>query len=114
VREGAEGDRATVGPWRWRAASTVLPLALAQAVIDGARMRDVRAGGCFSVHGMTVVVWSGEGGRARPIGSFSLRWHAPRRDSALVYEVAWDPGCAGSEAAVCCALRLRIARPAPA
>lgn len=89
-------------PWQSRDVEIVLPMSVAHAMWERARKWDVAAGGRFDAHSSSILLWSGpvqpDGKWPFLVGSFFIRWRAPRDGEATIYALAWDPEKGGSQA----------------
>jgi hypothetical protein len=97
--------------WQTRSVSLTLPLPVARSVWSRAVQWDISEGGRFEVRNCRrLLIWPGAGEAPphvhdEPIGSISIRWHAPTQESATISRLGWHPAAGGSEALVWRALQ---------
>jgi len=78
--------------WRCKEVAIALPIGAVRVMFRRARAFGLAEGGRFDPRDEVVFLWSAPppSPRARPIGSFTVRWGAPDPSRATIELIAWD------------------------
>jgi hypothetical protein len=89
--------------WRCKEVAIVLPAGAVRGMFERAQKFSLAEGGRFDPRDEVVFLWSGPPANrdARPIGSFTVRWGAPRPGEATIELIAWDRDVAGAVDELC-------------
>jgi hypothetical protein len=78
--------------WRCKEVAVSLPAGVVRGMFARAAKFSLSEGGRFDPRDEVVFLWSGPPSNrgARPIGSFTVRWSAPKPGQATIELIAWD------------------------